>query len=57
MFRSGLKPGDVIAEINGEEVDGVRGVYKAMEADTPLSLKIFRRDRFLDVIVVPELVY
>lgn len=54
IFRCGLQPGDIIAEINGRDVDGMRCVYEALETESILRLKIFRQNTFFYVNVPVE---
>jgi len=54
----GVRPGDVITAINGEEVTSSADVYKAVNAGKPLQLTILRPDSTspLSLTVTPEIV-
>lgn len=54
--RAGLRPGDIVSEINGQPIHGSRDVYKLLEGGTsPLLLTVHRnREPVLKIPVTPE---
>ncbi|KAK6633073.1 hypothetical protein RUM43_012816 [Polyplax serrata] len=55
-YRGGLQPGDIISEINGRKTEGVRSIYDVLKSDIskPINLKIYRRDMFFNITLVPD---
>ncbi|CAH1778130.1 unnamed protein product [Owenia fusiformis] len=54
-YNGGIRPGDVITKINGEDVKSAKDVYDAVKGtDQKLHITIIRNSRSSTVTVVPE---
>ncbi len=56
-FRGGLLQGDIILEFDGEEINSAASLFKLLNRDRinlPTRVKIWRRNKLLEVTVVPE---
>ena len=47
--------GDIVTHINDCPIHGSTDVYKHLEGKEDLKMKLFRKDRFLNITISPEM--
>lgn len=52
--RSGLMPGDIVIDINGNRVKSSNAIYQALEKASILNMKVYRGNGYLELSVYPE---
>jgi S1-C subfamily serine protease len=53
--RAGLQPGDVIIQVNGEDIETSADLIKHVQQDETLSLKVLRNNGIVfNIVVTPE---
>lgn len=54
ISSGGLRPGDIITQINSKDVSSATDVYSAVESQKDLRITVKRGHETLSVTVVPE---
>nr|CAD7197185.1 unnamed protein product [Timema douglasi] len=53
-YMAGLKPGDIVTQINNNPVKGANDIYTALESAKSLVMMVVRENRRFEVTVIPE---
>jgi HtrA serine peptidase 2 len=52
--RAGLQPGDIIIQVNGEDIETSADLMKHVQEDETLNLKVLRNGIVFNIVVTPE---